>query len=161
MWDSFQDNLENTINTNIPQKTARSKDGNHWIKEDIKWLIRKRDKHNKRKKKSADTKHNSKYKELKRLQIQSAFSDKINFTNTESKDRCNMTDQPYPTIPDQNITENGIIKLLSNLNPYKADGPDSITSRVLKKLSSDIAPILTNIFRWSYEAGNYQIFGKE
>ena len=67
MWDSFQDNLENTINTNIPQKTARSKDGNHWITADIKWLIRKRDKHNERKKKSADTKHNSKYKELKRL----------------------------------------------------------------------------------------------
>ncbi|CAG2246260.1 unnamed protein product [Mytilus edulis] len=49
MWDYFQNKLENTINTNIPQKTARSKDGNPWITADIKRLIRKRDKHYKRK----------------------------------------------------------------------------------------------------------------
>jgi hypothetical protein len=29
-----------------------------------------------------------------------------------------------------NITTNGIIKLLKNLNPYKAQGPDNISPRV-------------------------------
>ena len=37
-----------------------------------------------------------------------------------------MTNTSYPTIQDLNITENGIAKLLSSLNPYKAAGPDSI-----------------------------------
>jgi hypothetical protein len=44
-----------------------------------------------------------------------------------------MTNTSYPKIQDLNITENGIAKLLSNLNPYIAAGPDSITSRVLIK----------------------------
>ena len=44
--------------------------------------------------------------------------------------------------------------LLSNLNPYKSAGPDSITSRVLKELSTDIAPILKIIFKRSYDTGD-------
>ena len=65
-----------------------------------------------------------------------------------------MTNTSYPTIQDLNITENGIAKLLSNLNPYKAAGPDGITSRVLKELSTDIAPILKIIFKRSYDTGD-------
>jgi hypothetical protein len=65
-----------------------------------------------------------------------------------------MTNTSYPTMQDLNITENGIAKLLSNLNPYKATGPDSITSRVLRELSTDIAPILKIIFKRSYDTGD-------
>ena len=52
-----------------------------------------------------------------------------------------------------NITENGVQKILANLNPHKAWGPDNISPRVLKELSSSIAPILTMIFRSSLNTG--------
>jgi hypothetical protein len=53
-------------------------------------------------------------------------------------------------MPDIQITENGVAKLLHNLNPHKAAGPDNITPRVLKELSSEVSSILTLIFRKSY-----------
>jgi hypothetical protein len=56
----------------------------------------------------------------------------------------------FNTIKDINITENGVHKLLKNLNPNKAAGPDNIT-RVLKELATHIAPILTIIFLCSYQ----------
>ena len=65
-----------------------------------------------------------------------------------------MTNTSYPTIQDLNITENGIAKLLSILNPHKAASPDGITSSVLKELSTDIAPILKIIFKRSYDTGD-------
>jgi hypothetical protein len=40
-----------------------------------------------------------------------------------------------------NITTNGIIKLLKNLNPYKAQGPDNISPRILKELADEISPV--------------------
>lgn len=51
------------------------------------------------------------------------------------------------------ITVEGVRKLLSSLNPYKASGPDSLHPRVLKELSSVIAPVLCNIFRTSMQSG--------
>ena len=44
-------------------------------------------------------------------------------------------------------------KLLSKLNPTKAAESDNITPRVLKELAPFIAPILTVIFKISYESG--------
>jgi hypothetical protein len=57
-------------------------------------------------------------------QLQMAFSTKSETTKEEFKDRCNMTGH-FPTMPDIQITENGVAKLLhtSNLNPHKAEGP--------------------------------------
>ena len=44
------------------------------------------------------------------------------------------------------IGTTGVAKLLKNLNPHKATGPDSISSRFLKELSSELAPALAHIF---------------
>jgi hypothetical protein len=65
----------------------------------------------------------------------------------------------FNTIKDINITENGVNKLLKDLNPNKAAGPDNITPRVLKELATHTAPILTMIFRCSYQLfkGNKKI----
>jgi hypothetical protein len=38
-----------------------------------------------------------------------------------------------------NITTNGITKLLKNLNPYKAQGPDNLSPRILKELADEIS----------------------
>ena len=53
---------------------------------------------------------------------------------------------PHPDIQSLNITTPGIVKLLTNINPHKASGPDNIHGRILKELSEQIAPILQILF---------------
>ena len=51
------------------------------------------------------------------------------------------------------ISTPGIKKVLDNLKPHKASGPDSIPPIVLKELSNEIAPILQIIFQISLTTG--------
>jgi predicted DNA-binding transcriptional regulator YafY len=53
-----------------------------------------------------------------------------------------MPDTDYPIMPDFKFTSNGIEKLLKGLNAYKAPGPDNLSPRLLKELSSKIASLL-------------------
>ena len=46
-------------------------------------------------------------------------------------------------MPDIEITETGVLKLLQNLKPYKGQGPDNIHPRILKELAVETAPSLT------------------
>ena len=62
-------------------------------------------------------------------------------------------DSPYPTVPDINITAPGVLKLLNNINPNKATGPDSIPGKLLKDLAQEISPALTLIFNASLHQG--------
>ena len=57
------------------------------------------------------------------------------------------------SISDIFVTTKGVEKLLKNLNPNKATGPDGISPRVLKEFASEIAPILTIIFQTSLDSG--------
>jgi hypothetical protein len=57
------------------------------------------------------------------------------------------------TAPDIHITQNGIYKLLTTLNPQKAAGPDDIKPGVLKELADCISPLLTVIFNKSIDTG--------
>ena len=50
-------------------------------------------------------------------------------------------------MPDIRVTEKGVLKLLQALNISKAAGPDGIRPRVLKELSTELAPILTLPFQ--------------
>ena len=58
----------------------------------------------------------------------------------------------YP-MSDIVMTVSGIDKLLKEINPYKACGPDQIQPRVLKELHAQIAPILVIIFNKSLHLG--------
>jgi hypothetical protein len=60
---------------------------------------------------------------------------------------------PYEPMQDITISQQGVLKLLTNLNIYKAPGPDNISPRVLKNLAPSISPILADIFTTSYESG--------
>ena len=62
-------------------------------------------------------------------------------------------DPTQPLCEDINITVSGIEKLLKQLNPTKASGPDNISPRVLKEVVSEIAPSLTLINRASMKFG--------
>jgi len=57
-----------------------------------------------------------------------------------------------PTCPDIqpiHIETLGIYTLLSELDPHKASGPDSIQTRLLKELAYSVAPVLALIFNAS------------
>ena len=50
-----------------------------------------------------------------------------------------------------NISVEGVEQLLSNIEPHKSSGPDQIPGRLLKLMSSEIAPSLTLIYQASLE----------
>ena len=54
---------------------------------------------------------------------------------------------------DIQISEDGVEKLLKDLNPHKAMGPDGLHPRILKQLASTIAPTLQIIFQKSISTG--------
>ena len=71
------------------------------------------------------------------------------FTDDRSPQETNLYNSTLPEMPDIEITETGVLKLLQNLKPYKAQGPDNIHPRILKELAVEITPSLTLIFRKS------------
>ena len=66
------------------------------------------------------------------------------------------SDRNYRVMEDIEISENGIAKLRSGLNPAKATGPDGLPPRVLKELSTQLAPFFTMIYRLSLKTGQVQ-----
>ena len=61
--------------------------------------------------------------------------------------------QNFPILDNVDISSKGVVKLLNNLQPGKAPGPDNISLRVLKELAEEVAPILTMIFQSSVDTG--------
>ena len=59
----------------------------------------------------------------------------------------------YPAIPDIKVSVEGVHKLLMEQNPHKAMGPDGLHPQILKRLTSEIAPILQIIFQKSLDTG--------
>ena len=53
---------------------------------------------------------------------------------------------PSPTMPDIEVTTEGILSLLKRLNPNKATGPDLIPARIFKELAEQCAPYLHIIY---------------
>ena len=76
------------------------------------------------------------------------------FTEERLADLPHLGHSCTPDVPDLCISTDGIGKLLAELNPSKAAGPDEITARVLKACSSSIAPILQKLFQKSVSTGS-------
>ena len=81
------------------------------------------------------------------------FSDGKTYTSEEFLNKTGMSDGTAPDTESILISEEGVRKLLANLNPNKASGPDQISPRVLKELATELAPILTVIFQSSLSTG--------
>ena len=62
--------------------------------------------------------------------------------------------EPFPEMNNIIISEEGVKKQLSSLNPHKATGPDGLPAHVLKECAHEIAPYLTLIFQKSLQEGN-------
>ena len=73
------------------------------------------------------------------------------FSKDDPSEPHPLPNPEFPKIQDINITEPGVRKLLQNLKPNKASGPDNISPLILKTLAPEIAPSLTLIFQKSYE----------
>ena len=81
--------------------------------------------------------------EILNEQFQSVFT-KENLNNFPNKGKS-----PYSTMEDIKINSKGVDKLLKNLKPHKATGPDSIPSFILKAAADQLAPILTELYQTS------------
>ena len=56
-------------------------------------------------------------------------------------------------MPETNVTNNGVEKLLKNSDASKATGPDEISARILKEFAPELSLLLTNIFNKSIQEG--------
>ena len=79
------------------------------------------------------------------------------FTKENTTNIPSINSATSPQIAPIQINTQGIAKLLSELNPQKAPGPDGITPRILKECSKSIAPILRQIFQSSIDTGDLPI----
>ena len=71
----------------------------------------------------------------------------------ENSNVHSSSSRKYPIMPEITISVNGVLKLLSNLKPHKAAGPDNIRPLVLQNLRQQIAPILSLLFQKSLDTG--------
>ena len=51
------------------------------------------------------------------------------------------------------INSNGVKKLLKDLKPYKAPGPDGIPTFILRAASEELAPIRSRVYQFSLDNG--------
>ena len=75
------------------------------------------------------------------------------FTNEDLTNIPCLLTPPAPRIKEITSDVNGVQKLLKNLDPKKANGPDKISTYILRECAEEIAPILTNIFTTSLTTG--------
>ena len=79
------------------------------------------------------------------------------FTPEHEDEQIPNLNDNYPSMNEIYITVNCTQKLLQNLNPSKATGPDEIPSRILKQYAQEFAPHLTHIFNISLSRGEVPI----
>ena len=59
----------------------------------------------------------------------------------------------HPSMDSICVNKNGVIKLLRNLKPHSASGPDGIPTMLLKHTAEEIAPAVTMLFQASLDQG--------
>ena len=76
------------------------------------------------------------------------------FTREHNTTLLKTTKHAKDTIPAIIIRPEGVEKLLKQLNPSKASGPDGIPNRILKECSKQLAPGLASIYQKSINTGS-------
>ena len=75
------------------------------------------------------------------------------FTKENTSTIPNLGTSKTPDAPNIIVGKEGVLKLLLNLNPHKAMGPDQLSTRFLREMATSITPSLTLIFQTSLERG--------
>ncbi len=76
------------------------------------------------------------------------------FTQEDTDNMPSISHQQFNSIQEIIFTQNGITKLLQQIRPGKAAGPDELPARVLKEMACEISGMLTFLFQQSYECGS-------
>ncbi len=76
------------------------------------------------------------------------------FTQEDTTSFPKLGKSPYGKMPKINITTEGVEKLLKQLNPNKAVGPDMLPTQVMKDHAELITPMLSKIFQQSLDTGD-------
>ena len=74
------------------------------------------------------------------------------YTRENTRNLPDKGPSPHPTMENITVKTPGVIKL-KNLNPYKAAGPDTIPTFILKTAAEELAPALTKIFEHFLNSG--------
>ena len=74
--------------------------------------------------------------------------------SVDDKTSPNVQGTQGDTMHEINITKEGITRLLKNLSPSKANGPDMISARFLKETADEVAIGLKLIFQASLHQAN-------
>ena len=75
------------------------------------------------------------------------------YTQENTKNIPVLNSDPTPDIDNITISEEGVHKLLLNLQPNKASGPDHVPARILKECANELAPILASFFTQTLNTG--------
>ena len=76
------------------------------------------------------------------------------FTQEDTSNLPPIDTNQIPPMPNITVTVPGVQKLLEELQPRKAAGPDGIPCRLLQLCAEEIAPALTKLFQLSLDTGN-------
>jgi hypothetical protein len=90
--------------------------------------------------------------DAEKASLLNSFYSKV-FTAENTSNIPSPGGQPFPAMPNIDITVQGVSAQLKRLNPKKAQGPDEIPLRVLKEAHEELAPLLTFIFNQSIRTG--------
>ena len=80
------------------------------------------------------------------------------FTKEDMDNLPAESDSDIPSMPAIEFNREGVVKLLPELNPNKAMGPDEISPRYLKMVAEEIGQALQIIFQCSYNTGTVPIW---
>jgi hypothetical protein len=75
------------------------------------------------------------------------------FTDEGSSELPDMGTSKHPSMVDISVSCSGVAKLLRNLKPHKAAGPDGVPARLLKEVANEIAPAITLLFQATINQG--------
>ncbi|XP_072014766.1 uncharacterized protein [Amphiura filiformis] len=75
------------------------------------------------------------------------------FTNEDASDLPDLGISPHPPVPSFSIDTEGVRKLLANIKPHTASGPDNLPAYLLKEAADELAPILCLLFNATVHQG--------
>jgi len=71
------------------------------------------------------------------------------YTKEDASVPSDLGTSPYDSVAIEDISVEGVAKLLTDLQSHKAHGPDNIPARLLKETAFNMAPLLTLIYKAS------------
>ncbi|MEW8548082.1 MAG: reverse transcriptase family protein, partial [Candidatus Thiodiazotropha sp.] len=75
------------------------------------------------------------------------------YTREDTSQLPNKGTSPFPPMEQIQVHQDGVLKLLKNLKPHKASGPDNLPTRILILAAEELAPVLTTLFQLSLDKG--------